>query len=299
MNVFSDDEIANMHDTALRIIEELGIKVLLPEARKIFAQGGARVDETNQMVYIGRDMVEAAINSAPKSINCIAGARNRDIKMELGCLTFQPGAGCPNATDLERGRRAGSGRDFRELIQLTHHFDVFQMLPPLVEAQDVPTHLRHYFTLDACLTLSDKFPFLYSRGTPQAMDNFEMLQDFRGLSDAMAQGIIDFARFGQMPIITPFTLMGAMAPITVAGAVTLSHAEVLAAVTLNQLTRPGAPICYGTFTSNVDMKSGAPALGTPTHFHLSGFPGDLLQVLQPTSTTSKPPTKTRWGCGAA
>lgn len=302
MNVFSDDEIENMHQTALRILQELGVKVLLPEARKIYAQGGARVDEDSQMVYIGHDMVEAALASAPKSINCMAGARARNIAMELGCLTFQPGAGCPNATDLERGRRPGSGSDFRELIQLTHHFDVFQMVSLLVEPQDIPTNLRHYFTVEAQLTLTDKFPFFFSRGTPQVMDSFEMLQDFRGLSDAafqanphcytiintnsprtldipMAQGLIDFARYGQMPIVTPFTLMGAMAPITVAGAITLSHAEVLAAITLNQLVRPGAPICYGTFTSNVDMKSGAPALGTPTHFQASLAAGQLARFI--------------------
>ncbi|GAW35013.1 trimethylamine methyltransferase [Roseovarius sp. A-2] len=302
MNVFSDDEIENMHQTALRIIEELGIKVLLPEARKFYAQGGARVDEDSQMVYIGRDIVEAAIASAPKSINCMAGARHRDITMELGCLTFQPGAGCPNTTDLERGRRPGREQDFRELVQLTHHFDVFQMVSPLVEPQDVPTNLRHYSTLDAQLTLTDKFPFFFSRGTPQAMDSFEILKDFRGLSDdeflanphcytiintnsprtldtPMAQGLIDFARYGQMPIVTPFTLMGAMAPITVAGAITLSHAEVLAAITLNQLVRPGTPICYGTFTSNVDMKSGSPALGTPTHFQASLAAGQLARFL--------------------
>ena len=85
----------------------------------------------------------------------------------------------------------------------------------------------------------------------------------------MAQGLIDFAKHNQMSIVTPFTLMGAMAPITVAGAVTLSHAEALAAITLVQMVNPGAPICYGTFTSNVDMKSGAPAFGTPAHFQAS------------------------------
>ncbi|SFI31778.1 trimethylamine methyltransferase family protein [Jannaschia pohangensis] len=302
MNVFSDDEIAAMHDTALRILEELGIKVLLPEARKIYAQGGARVDETTQMVYIGRDIVEAGLASAPKSIACMAGARHRDVLLELGCLTFQPGGSAPHVTDRERGRRPGSGRDFRDLVQLTHHFDVFQMISALTEPQDIATNVRHYFTTQAQLELTDKFPFLYARGTPQTMDNFEMVRDFRGLSDAefaanphcytiintnsprtldipMAQGVIDFARHGQMPIITPFTLMGAMAPITVAGAITLSHAEVLASIALHQLVRPGAPVCYGTFTSNVDMKSGAPALGTPTHFQASLAAGQMARFL--------------------
>ena len=302
MDVFSGDEIANMHQTALRTLEELGMKVLLPEARTIFAKAGARVDEANEMVFLGHDLVDAAIAAAPKSFTCKAGAVKRDFQMELGALTFQPGAGAPNCTDLKRGRRAGTGRDFRELIQLTHHFDVFQMVSPLVEPQDVPTNLRHYFTVDAQLTLTDKFPFFFSRGTPQVIDSFEMLQDFRGLSDEafaadphcytiintnsprtldipMAQGLIDFARAQQLSIITPFTLMGAMAPITVAGAITLSHTEVLAALTLTQLVNPGAPVCYGTFTSNVDMKSGAPAFGTPAHFQASLAAGQMARFL--------------------
>lgn len=300
MDVFSADQIAAMHETSLRTLEELGIMVLLPEARLLFKQGGARVDDSSQMVFIGRDMVAAALATAPVSIVGRGGERHRDITLELGRLVFQPGAGAPHATDLERGRRPGTGQDFRELIQITQHFDVFQMMPPIIEPQDIPPHLRHYFTMEAQLTLSDKFPFVFARGTPQVMDSFEMLRDFRGLSDnefeeqphcytiintnsprtldnPMAQGLIDFARVGQMSIVTPFTLMGAMAPITVAGAITLSHAEALAAITLTQLARPGAPVCYGTFTSNVDMKSGAPAFGTPAHFQASLAAGQLAR----------------------
>ncbi|WP_300070871.1 trimethylamine methyltransferase family protein [uncultured Ruegeria sp.] len=302
MEVFPAHQIADMHETALRTLEELGVKVLLPEAIRIFKKAGAKVDENSQMVFIGRDIVEAAIVSAPKSIACVAGAWRRDFTLELGALVFQPGAGAPNATDLERGRRPATGQDYLDFLKLTHHFDVFQMISPQVEPQDLPTNLRHYFTTQAQMELTDKFPFFFSRGTPQVMDCFEMLSTARGLSDdvfrgnahcytiintnsprtldiPMAQGLIDFARHGQMSIITPFTLMGAMAPITVAGAITLSHAEALAALTLTQLTNPGAPVCYGTFTSNVDMKSGAPAFGTPSHFQASLAAGQLARYL--------------------
>jgi trimethylamine--corrinoid protein Co-methyltransferase len=301
MSVFSDDEAANMHETALRMLEELGMRVLLPEAREIFAAGGARVTD-DDMVHIGRDMVEAALATAPKSIHCRAGAAHRDVVLELGAIAFQPGAGAPHATDLRRGRRPGSGSDFSDYTRLAHHFDVFQMMSPSVEPQDVPTQLRHYFTTRTQVALTDKFPFLFARGTPQALDNFEMLRIARGVDEdtfkagiyaytiintnsprtldvPMAQGLIDFARHGQLSIVTPFTLMGAMAPITVAGAITLSHAECLAAITLTQLVRPGAPVCYGTFTSNVDMKSGAPAFGTPTHFQASLAAGQMARML--------------------
>jgi trimethylamine--corrinoid protein Co-methyltransferase len=86
----------------------------------------------------------------------------------------------------------------------------------------------------------------------------------------MCAGIIDFATAGQVAIITPFTLSGAMAPVTVAGALALQHAEALAGITLSQIVRPGAPVVYGSFTSNVDMKSGSPAFGTP-EFVRAGF----------------------------
>ncbi|MCT8161118.1 trimethylamine methyltransferase family protein [Pseudoruegeria sp. SHC-113] len=300
MALFSQDRVVAIHEAALEVLERLGVKVLLPEARALFKAGGARIAADGEMVHIGREMVEAALASAPRSIPCRAGARHRDLVLEPGALVFQPGAGAPHATDLKRGRRPGSGQDFREFVQLTQAFDVLHMIPPVVEPQDIPTHLRHYFTLEAQLTLSDKLPFIFARGTPQVQDSFEMLRDFRGLSDTafhsashcytiintnsprtldipMAQGLIDFARAGQVSIITPFTLMGAMAPITVAGAITLSHAEALAAITLAQLARPGAPVCYGTFTSNVDMKSGSPAFGTPEHFKASLAAGQLAR----------------------
>jgi trimethylamine--corrinoid protein Co-methyltransferase len=254
------------------------------------------------MVFIGREIVAEALRTAPASIPLRAGARHRDLVMEPGALIFQPGAGAPHATDLERGRRPAAATDFRDLVQLTQAFDVLHVLPPLVEPQDVPIHLRHYFTMETQLTLSDKLPFVFSRGRGQVLDSFEMLADFRGLSDEafraeshcftvintnsprqidapMAQGLIDFARAGQVAIVTPFTLMGAMAPITVAGAITLSHAEALAAIALSQLANPGAPVAYGTFTSNVDMKSGAPAFGTPEHFKASLAAGQMARLI--------------------
>ncbi|MEM9551266.1 MAG: trimethylamine methyltransferase family protein [Pseudomonadota bacterium] len=299
---FSDDRVDAIHEAALQVLQELGIKVLLPEACKMFAAAGARVDHDSGMVFLGADIVEAALASAPKSIPLRAAMRDRDLVLELGRMVFQPGAGAPHATDLVRGRRPGNLDSFRDLVRLTQYYDALHMMPPLIEPQDVPTHLRHYAMTEVALTNSDKVPFVFARGTPQVMDAFEMIRDFRGVSDdafradshcytivntssprqldiPMAQGLIDFARYGQVVIVTPFTLMGAMAPITVAGALTLSHAEALAAITLSQLARPGAPVTYGTFTSNVDMKSGAPAFGTPEQVKASLGAGQLARKL--------------------
>lgn len=300
LDVFPKDRVDAIHDAALDVLEQFGIKVLLPEARHLFENAGARVD--GEMVYFPRDLVEDCVALAPKSILLKGAVARRDVTLELGSVIFQPGAGAPHATDLERGRRPGTLRDYLELTKLTHHFDALHMLPPLVEPQDVAMHLRHYAMMRGQLTLSDKIPFVFSRGSPQVRESFEMLKAFRGLSDAefsknaycytiintnsprqldipMAQGIIDFARAGQVSIITPFTLMGAMAPVTVAGALTLSHAEAMAAIALGQITKAGAPMTYGTFTSNVDMKTGAPAFGTPEQVKASLGAGQLARKL--------------------
>ena len=156
--------------------------------------------------------------------------------------------------------------------------------------------------MQAQLQWADKPVSVYARGRKQIQQSFEMIQlalglsadDFAGaawatgvinsnsprlLDKPMAQGIIDFARAGQISIITPFCLAGAMAPVTVAGALTLQHAEAMAGITLAQLANPGAPVSYGGFSSNVDMKSGSPAFGTPEHLKMQMGGGQLARHL--------------------
>ncbi|MBV8106710.1 MAG: trimethylamine methyltransferase family protein [Hyphomicrobiales bacterium] len=300
--VFSEDSVEAIHQTALRVLEELGMKVLLPDARRRFRLSGALVDEDTMIVRIGRDIVEAALRSAPRAFAVRGGLKERDVPIELGALTFQVGAGSPNTTDIVRGRRPSTLRDFADLVRITQHYDALQMLSLGVEAQDVPTHLRHYAVLRAQLTLSDKVPYAFARSAMQARDCHEMIRIVRGASEdefratpycmtvintnsprqldiPMAQGIIDFAEAGQPSIVTPFCLMGAMAPVTVAGALTLSHAEALAGIALSQIARPGAPVCYGAFASNVDMRSGAPAFGTPEEVKANIGAGQLARRL--------------------
>ena len=99
----------------------------------------------------------------------------------------------------------------------------------------------------------------------------------RQLDIPMCMGLIDFAAAGQLSVVTPFTLAGAMAPVTIPGALTLAHAEALFGITLSQIVRPGAPVMYGSFTSNVDMKSGSPAFGTPEYAKAAFGAGQLAR----------------------
>lgn len=288
LKVLSDDHVEQIHLSALSILENLGMKVLLPDARRRYQAAGAAVSEADECVRIDRELVARALATAPAMIDLYAANRSRDVRIGGRHVAVLPVAGPPNASDALRGRRAGTMQDYIEFLRLTQHFDVLHVLSPCVEPQDVAPQLRHLQVTQAQLLMSDKVPFVYSRGTPQVRDCFEMIRLARGLTQAefesrahcytnintnsprqldipMAQGIIDFAAAGQMLIITPFTLAGAMAPITLAGALTLAHAEALAGIVLAQIVRPGCPVVYGGFTSNVDMKSGSPAFGTPEY----------------------------------
>jgi trimethylamine--corrinoid protein Co-methyltransferase len=85
------------------------------------------------------------------------------------------------------------------------------------------------------------------------------------LDGPMSDGLIEMALHGQPVVATPFTLAGAMTPVSLAGAIAQQNAEALFLVALAQIVRPGSPMVYGAFTSNVDMRSGAPAFGTPEY----------------------------------
>ncbi len=302
LRVFSDDQIGALHDAALGILETHGMKVLSAQARQRYHEGGAAVDEAAQVVRIDRALVARALLSAPRSFTMHSIDPSRDVSMGGRHVAFAPTSGPPNIMDTAGGRRAGTLEDFSNLMKLCQQFDVIQVLGGAVEPQDIPVHLRHLEVMRAQLLLTDKVPFMFSRGHGQIADNFALLRIAHGLTAEqfrdrpscytvintnsplqldipMADGIVDTATDGQVLIITPFTLAGAMAPVTIAGALTLAHAEALAGLTLAQITRAGAPVIYGSFTSNVDMKSGSPAFGTPEYVKASFGAGQLARHL--------------------
>jgi trimethylamine--corrinoid protein Co-methyltransferase len=297
---FNADRLEAIHDTALRVIEELGIKVLNDEARQYYKQAGASVDEDSLIVKIDRELVAAALESAPSEFVIHGRTSAHDVKLGGDNINFVSVGGAPHISDLDNGKRPATLEDTRNIIKLCEHFDVIHLQSPNVESQDIPVHLRHYRVVESQLSLSQKPFFIYSRGSAQVEDAFAMARIAYGLSQQefeakpwcytvintnsprqldvpMCQGIIDFAEAGQVSVITPFTLAGAMAPVTMSGALVLQHAEALAGILLSQIVRPGAPVIYGSFTSNVDMKSGSPAFGTPEFVQAAFGAGQLAR----------------------
>jgi trimethylamine--corrinoid protein Co-methyltransferase len=282
------------------MLERQGMRVLSPRGRAALASAGAKVDESSQMVHLDPALVTAALATVPPEVNLIARNPLRSSRVGGRHVVFAPVAGPPNASDLQRGKRSGSIADFRNFVRLAQAFDVIHVLAQMVEPQDVAVSERHLETTLVQLTLGDKVPGFYCRGEAQLADCFTMARIAHGIDEAtfrrepicyticntnsplqldvpMTDGIIDFAANGQLVIVTPFTLAGAMAPITIAGALTLAHAEALFGITLAQIIRPGAPVMYGSFTSNVDMKSGSPAFGTPEYTKAAFGAGQLAR----------------------
>jgi trimethylamine--corrinoid protein Co-methyltransferase len=298
--VFSDDQVAAIHEAALILLETQGNKVLSAKGRAAYAAGGAEVNESTQVVKLDRELVKKALATCPSTFTFHSVDPTRHVHQGGRHVGFAPTSGPPNIMDTVGGRRAGTLEDFNNLIKLCQQFDVIHILGGAVEPQDIPVNIRHLEMTRSQLLLSDKIPLVFSRGSGQIADNFELIRIAHGMTEAqfratpltytvintnsplqldipMAEGIIDFANAGQVLIITPFTLAGAMAPVTIAGALTLAHAEALAGITLAQMVRPGTPMIYGSFTSNVDMKSGSPAFGTPEYAKASFGAGQLAR----------------------
>lgn len=299
MSVLDDEGVETIHNASLRVLEDLGIEVLSADARAKFANAGAIVEGST--VRIGRDIVADALATAPSEFTL--ASRNPDRTLHIGGtkMAFGLVAGPPSVHDEVNGRRPSNMADYENFIRLAHYFNAIHIIGNQVAAPlELPANNRHLDTYNANLSLSDLSFHCTAIGRGRAVDGIEMMAISRQMTldemtaspgvttiinvnsprlfdEEMANGLIAMSEHGQVVSVTPFTLMGAMTPVTLAAALTQQNAEALFGVTLTQLVRPGAPVLYGSFTSNVDMRSGAPAFGTPEQTKANVASGQLAR----------------------
>ena len=286
LEALDEEQLEFIHQVSLRIVEEQGVEVIGDLALDLFRNAGAEVD-ADGVVRIDRALLLETVGRAPADFE--VRTRNPEQALAVGgdVINFGLVSGTPNVHDNINGRRAGNFEDYRKLISFGQYFNVLTFFGNQATAPtDLPANSRHLDTTYINLTLSDKAFFATGIGGGRARDAIEMSAIARGLTmeemkthpsvmtnininsprkldDSMAYGAMQMALFGQPVTVTPFTLMGAMTPATMAGALAQQNAEALVGIALLQLTRPGTPCVYGGFTSNVDMRSGSPAFGTP------------------------------------
>ncbi len=292
LEILTPEQVERIHQASLRILEEIGVVMMDGEALSLWAAAGARVDHAAQTVRLERGLVLDLAAKAPSTFTWRARNPLKNLPIGGDAIVLAPQGGVVYVTDLERGRRPGTLADYHACLKLIQRVDLLHLAGEQVMAlHDVDPAVRHLRRLSAALTLTDKALMEAAHGRTITADNLALARLVFGedltapaepgdgpsvviggvinassplrYDERMLGGLITYARAGQATIITPFILAGAMSPITLAAALAQQNAEALAGVALVQLVRPGTPVLYGGFTTNVDMKSGSPAFGTP------------------------------------
>lgn len=285
LEIASPEQIERIHNASMHILEEIGLRFLDPEALSLWERAGAKVDHKAQHVWIDAGLVTELMEKAPASF--VMRARNPVRNMNIGenYLVFFPCAGVVNISNADVGRQQGSEATYQELIKLWQSSNVIHFTGmQAVAMHDVPVSCRHLKTRLYGHVLSDKVIFGVSHGRVISEDCLAASRLIFGddlttggpvtgcvinvnsplvYDERMLGGLITYARAGQVTVVTPFILAGAMSPVTIPATIAQQNAEALAGMALAQVVRPGAPVVYGGFTTNADMRSGSPAFGTP------------------------------------
>ena len=299
--VVSADELEAIHNASLTVLEEIGMDFLDADARTLLKAAGADVRNGTERVRFDRGFILDKIKTAPSEFTLHARNPAHNLRFGGDNVIFAQVASTPNASDLDGGRRPGNHQDFQNLVRLAQSYNIIHMTGGYpVEPVDIHASVRHLDCLSDIAKLTDKAFHAYSLGHARNRDALEITRIARGVSNAqldaepslisvinsssplrldapMLTGILEMSARGQVIIMTPFSLAGAMAPVTIAGALAQQNAEALAGIALTQVVKPGAPVVYGGFTSNVDMKSGAPAFGTPEYMKAQFVGGQLAR----------------------
>ncbi|MFC1797041.1 trimethylamine methyltransferase family protein, partial [Pseudomonadota bacterium] len=289
LEVLEAGQVEQIHLASLSLLENTGMKVMHAGARDLLARAGAEVNHDTKMVRFDRGLVMEKVALAPSEITLHARNPARNFKLGGNHLAFTSVGGPAYCQDLDRGRRRGTFEEACDYIRVVQSLDIIhQEGGGPFEPIELPAATRHLDLYHAQIRLLDKNWQPIALGRDRARDAINMARIGLGMSAdemaekpalfaiintnsplqldiPMAEGIIEMSGAGQVVCITPFTLAGAMAPVTLAGTLTQQNAEALAGITLCQVVRPGAPVVYGAFTSNVDMKTGSPAFGTPEY----------------------------------
>ena len=286
--ILSADSIAVLDRGWRRIVSEIGVQFAKPEAVELFAKAGQQVD--GDVVKLDPEFVLEQVAKAPREFD--VQARNPANTVHIGGdhMVFSAVYGCPFVREGDV-RRDATLQDFRQLASLSQAYDELDSAGGVIcELNDAPLDSRHLDMIYALQTLTDKIYMGNVVPGPNAADTIKMTEIMFGgaggkgraaiertpatislincnsplrWDDRMLDAQFEYCAAGQPVVLTPFLLMGAMSPVTIPAALAQQLAEALSGIALAQLIRPGCPVIFGSFLSNIDMQSGSPSFGTP------------------------------------
>jgi trimethylamine--corrinoid protein Co-methyltransferase len=280
--MLSPEQIEQIHDASMKILAEVGVQFPVDAALEVFKEHGIKTD--GQRVYLQEDQVMKALETVPSRFTIHARNPERNVTVGDGHPVFAPAYGAPFLVDPDEGKRAPTLEDYEALARLAHALPNQDMSGHLmVEPGDIASESAHIQMLYAHMRHSDK-PFIGSAegktGAAHTMQMASILfgEDLKdkpvtislinsltplGYSSEMLEALLEFARWRQPVVIAALAMAGSTAPVTLAGTLAVQNAELLAGVVLTQLISPSMPVVYGSTSTNIDMKSGALAIGGP------------------------------------
>jgi trimethylamine--corrinoid protein Co-methyltransferase len=288
--ILSAEAIAVLDKGWKRIVSEIGVQFAKPEAVELFAKAGQRVD--GEVVYLDPDFVIAQLAKAPREFDIQARNPANTVHIGGNHMVFGAVYGSPFVREGSV-RRDATLDDFHKLCALSQSYPQLDTAGGVIcEPNDAPLDSRHLDMIHALATRTDKIYMGNVVSGPNAADTIAMTSILFGggrgqdagraaieavpatlslincnsplrWDDRMLDSQFEYCAANQPVVLTPFLLMGAMSPVTIPAALAQQLAEALAGIALAQLIRPGCPVIFGSFLSNIDMQSGSPSFGTP------------------------------------
>ncbi|CAA9362803.1 MAG: Trimethylamine methyltransferase family protein [uncultured Nocardioidaceae bacterium] len=281
--ILSEDAMAKLDAGWRRLVTEIGVEFMSDRALELFRQAGQRVEENT--VFLDPDFLLAQVAKAPREFDLQARNPANNVHIGGDSMAFSAVYGPPFVREGEV-RRDATMDDFRRFTKLAQSFPVLDSAGGVIcEPNDTPLDSRHLDMNLALQTLTDKVYMGNVVSGPNARDTIAMGEILFGgreaiektpvsislvncnsplrWDDRMLDALFEYAEANQALVLTPFILMGAMSPVTIPAALVQQIAEALSGIALAQLVRPGCPVVFGSFLSNIDMQSGSPTFGTP------------------------------------
>ncbi|MEA5387907.1 trimethylamine methyltransferase family protein [Haloarculaceae archaeon H-GB2-1] len=293
LSAAGEDEI---HEKALTILEEYGMKVGHETGRDLLAEHGCDVDEETELVTFPRDLVEECVAQVPSSFTLHGRGEGTNVEVGGDDYVLMPTGGPPNVLTYEEGRRPSTIDDYEDFLKLAHESDVMTSTGYVIcEPNDIVEKTKHLELLQRHLTFSDK-PV---SGSCYGGDRAKACADLVGIAHddpdlskpyiasiansvsprtwdtKMTGGLLEYARRGQPVVVSPAVMAAASGPATIAGSLALANAEILAGFTMGQLANPGTPMVYGLPSSNIDVRYGSFAIGSPEGALFVSFAGQM------------------------
>jgi len=281
--ILSEDAMAILDRGWRRIVEEIGVEFLSDRALELFRQAGQKVED--QCVRFDPEFILEQVAKAPRAFD--VQARNPAHSVHIGddSMVFGSVYGPPFVREGEV-RRDAKMADFGNFAKLAQSFAAIDSAGGVVcEPEDTPLDSRHLDMTYALQTLTDKIYMGNVVSGVNARDTIAMTEILFGgrgpiettpatislincnsplrWDDRMLEAQFEYSAANQPVVLTPFLLMGAMSPVSIPAALAQQMAEALTGIALSQLIRPGSPVIFGSFLSNIDMQSGSPCFGTP------------------------------------